>query len=71
MTIGRPPGSGSNPAGYDRPETMPDDPSEVALRAHERSFVSQKRAAHVSWQNIARMLGVAESDLRARWEGLV
>lgn len=50
--------------GYDRPAMMPDDPADVASRRFETGFVCERRSHGVSWANIARMLGKAESDLR-------
>jgi hypothetical protein len=49
-----------------RPAEAGEDPSDLARASYEALFVREKRAADVSWQNIARMLGVAEADLRAR-----
>lgn len=48
-------------------ETFPDlpHPADVQAGKYERTFVREKRAAGVSWQNIARMLKKCERQLRA------
>lgn len=49
---------------YERPAVIPDHPADVAARRFETGFVCERRSHGVSWANISRMLGKAESDLR-------
>lgn len=62
--------TGSGP-GFERPAVMPPDPAVAAHGQWELDFVRRKRAARVSWANIARMTGKAESALRRAYQGLV
>ncbi|PZU62331.1 MAG: hypothetical protein DI552_00230 [Brevundimonas sp.] len=45
-------------------------PAETAGERFVRDYVQAGRARNVSWQNLARQLGRAESDLRAAYQGI-
>jgi hypothetical protein len=54
---------------YERPAVMPDDPATVAGERAERAFVEAKRAAGVSWFNLAVMTGRTVADLKRKYGG--
>ncbi|TFW14443.1 hypothetical protein EGY25_04420 [Brevundimonas intermedia] len=45
-------------------------PGDAAGEAFVRDYVMAGRRRRVSWQNLARQLGRAESDLRSDYQGL-
>ena len=56
---------------YERPAVMPDDPATVAGERAERLFVEARRAAGVSWFNLAIMTGKTVADLKRKYGGRV
>ena len=55
--------------GYEPPAVIPADPAVLSEKSYERNFVRSKRAQRISWQNIARMLGKCEAQLRGEYGG--
>lgn len=55
--------------GYEPPAVIPADPAVLSEKSYERNFVRSKRALRISWQNIARMLGKCEAQLRGEYGG--
>jgi len=53
----------------ERPAIMPPDPAIVSEQRFEREFVREKRAARVSWFNIAKMTGKTVPYLQGVYGG--
>jgi len=56
-------------AAFQPPTVKPEDPAMIAGARAEREFVRAKRAAGVSWFNLARMTGRTVEDLKRAYGG--